>query len=163
MSWRTIEFRCIKYVDVIVIIALQLWIYWSLKGGEIMKIYFVTSNTPVIKLILEYFSHQAWHCHRANPGRGTLPYLGMIGRYHIDDARSCDFQSNWVPILRLDQIDPLFLQKKISLSLLHLVPEILGSKADQRHYHVYLTVFKKHFSSIFTLIVDPIDPHIHWC
>ncbi len=30
--------------------------------GQIMKIYFVTYNTPFIDLILEYISPQAWYC-----------------------------------------------------------------------------------------------------
>ncbi len=60
-----------------------------------------------------------------------------------------------------DPTDPIFLQKKISLSLSHVVPEILGPKVGlivTKMY--YLTVFK-HFVSIFSLIFNPIDPPFH--
>ncbi len=47
-------------------------------------------------------------------------------------------------------IDPLFLQKKIGLSLSHLVPEILGPKVGLIfHQNVFFTRFK-HFVSIFS-------------
>ncbi len=32
------------------------------EAGEIMKIYFVTYNTPVIDLLLEYISPRPWYC-----------------------------------------------------------------------------------------------------
>ncbi len=36
------------------------------------------------------------------------------------------FRSHWMPFyVQLDRIDPLFLQKKIGLSLSHLVPDII--------------------------------------
>ncbi len=47
--------------------------------------------------------------------------------------------------------------EKISLSLSHLVPEILVSKVSLISYQMYyLTVFK-HFILIFCLIFNPID------
>ncbi len=39
---------------------------------------------------------------------------------------------------KLDLIDPLFLQKKISLSLSHLVPEKRRSKIGQMFYQIVL-------------------------
>ncbi len=43
---------------------------------------------------------------------GVLSYLGMVGRFHGDDSRFCDCQSNLVPIVwcKVDLIDPSFLQ-----------------------------------------------------
>ncbi len=32
-------------------------------------------------------------------GRGVLPYLGMVGRFHGDDPHFCDYQSDLVPIV----------------------------------------------------------------
>ncbi len=90
--------------------------------------------------------------------QGVLPYLGIIGRFRGNDPRFGDFQSDYVPILHLcdilyeyictwrlvplpstyiliqditpqyNPIDPFCLQKKIGLSLSHLVLEILGPK-----------------------------------
>ncbi len=37
------------------------------------------------------------------PGR-VLPYLGMVGRFHGDDLRFGDFQSECVPIFYLNTI-----------------------------------------------------------
>ncbi len=34
----------------------------------------------------------------------VLPYLCMVGRFHADDPRFGDFQSDWVPILYLNTI-----------------------------------------------------------
>ncbi len=42
---------------------------------------------------------------------------GMVVRFHGDDHRFWDVQSNWIPILcQFDLNDPLFLQKKVTLS-----------------------------------------------
>ncbi len=73
------------------------------------------------------FIHAA-HAHFPRGG-GELPYLDMVGRFSGDDPRFGDFQSDWVPILYLITIrlTPLS-EEKISLSLSHLVPEILGPK-----------------------------------
>ncbi len=57
-------------------------------------------------------------------------------------------------------IDPLFLQK-ISLSLSHLLPEILGPKIGLIfHQNVLFNRFKVFYIN-FLLISDPIDPHFH--
>ncbi len=59
-------------------------------------------------------------CVCPSPGGGVLPYLGMVGRFSIPI---------WILILYLTQSDcPLFLQKKIGLSLSDLDPGILGPK-----------------------------------
>ncbi len=55
------------------------------------------------------------------PGEGTHIF-GHGGGFRNDDLHFWDILSNH------DLIDPLFLKKKISLSLSHLVPEILGAK-----------------------------------
>ncbi len=44
------------------------------EAGEVMKIYFVTYNTPVIDLILEYISPQPWYCPR------------VLGIYYLERA-----------------------------------------------------------------------------
>ncbi len=56
-------------------------------------------------------------------------------------------------------IDPLFLQKKICLSLSHLVLEILGPKIGQIFHHNVLFNRYKAFCINFPIIFDPIDPH----
>ncbi len=58
-----------------------------------------------------------------------------------------------------DLTDPYF-SRNIGLSLSHLAPKILGPKFDIIFYQNILTVFK-HFVSIFSLILDPIDPLYH--
>ncbi len=48
----------------------------------------------------------------------VLLYLGMVGRFCIDDPHFCDFQSDWVPILYPNHpIGPLFLQKNRFISI----------------------------------------------
>ncbi len=64
--------------------------------------------------------------HLNSPGGvGVLLYVGMVGRFPVDDLHFWD----WVPILYLNkiQLTPSF-NRKIGLSLSHLVPEILGPK-----------------------------------
>ncbi len=56
-------------------------------------------------------------------------------------------QSNWPPLSA----------EKITLSLSHLVPEILGPKISFFTKMYYLTDFK-HFVNIFSLIFNPIYP-----
>ncbi len=102
----------------------------------------------------------------------VLPYLGMVGRFCGDGPCFWVFRSDWVLILCITTIwfttsRSFFLQKKIGLCLLHLVPEIYGPKVDLifliKMY--YITVFK-HFVSIFSLnflftfslILDCFDP-----
>ncbi len=58
-----------------------------------------------------------------------------------------------------DLIDSLFLLKKISLSLSHLLPEILGSKFGLFvHQHVFNSFYAFSMVSIFSLVFDLIDP-----
>ncbi len=83
----------------------------------------------------------------------------MVGRFHGDDPHLFIFLIQLCPSFmpHHDRIDQLFLQKKIYLSLSHLVPEILYQKLVELCTKMYyLTVFK-HFV-IFSLILDPIDP-----
>ncbi len=47
------------------------------EASEIMKIYFVTYNTLVIDLILEYISPQLWYCPHAK-ALGQYQGLGLI-------------------------------------------------------------------------------------
>ncbi len=56
----------------------------------------------------------------------------MVCRFRGDDPHLLDLLFKLGPyfIPQHDFIGPLFLQKKISLSLSHLVPEILGPKVD---------------------------------
>ncbi len=49
-------------------------------------------------------------------GRGVLPYLGMVGRFHGDDPHFCDWWSDLVPIV---WCNPLFRQKK-SVCIYHI-------------------------------------------
>ncbi len=89
---------------------------------------------------------------------GGTPILGMIGRFHSDDPCYWDFQSEWVPILYLNII---FLQKKIGLSLSHVVPEILRPKVGLIFHK---SVFFLQILSIcinFSIIFDPIDLLFH--
>ncbi len=60
-----------------------------------------------------------------------------------------------------DLIDSLVLQNKISLSLSHVVPEILGPKVGLFLTKMYYLAVFKHFVSIFFFIFDPIDPLFH--
>ncbi len=60
--------------------------------------------------------------------------------------------------IQLDLIDPIFLQKKIGLSLSHLVPEVIWPKVGL-HFHKNLSF--DHFEAfvpIFSLIFDLINP-----
>ncbi len=57
--------------------------------------------------------------HLNSPGGvGVLLYVGMVGRFPVDDLHFWDFQSDWVPILYLNkiQLTPSF-NRKIGLSL----------------------------------------------
>ncbi len=67
------------------------------------------------------------HCLDHTP-RWILPYFGMVGRFRGDGPHFLNFQSDWVPILYLNPFQLTSLQKKIGLSLSHLVLEILGPK-----------------------------------
>ncbi len=73
----------------------------------------------------------------------TLPYLGMVGKFRCDDPPFWEFSIRLGPyfIPQQNLIDTLFLQKKIGLSLSHLVPEILGPKIGQFfHQNVFLKI-----------------------
>ncbi len=48
------------------------------EAGEITKIYFVTYNTPVIDLILEYISPRPLYCPRA---KALVQYQGLGSIY----------------------------------------------------------------------------------
>ncbi len=101
-------------------------------------------------------------CPKRGGGRGVLPYLGMIGRFCGDDPRFGDFQSQWVPILYLNTIRLTPLSAEIiGLSLLHLVPEILGPKVGEMFDQNVLFNRCKAFCINFPLIFDPIDPLFH--
>ncbi len=52
--------------------------------------------------------------------------------------------------------------EKISLSLSHLVPEILRPKVGLFFTKMYYLTDFKHFVSIFSLICNPIDLLFHW-
>ncbi len=57
----------------------------------------------------------------------VLPYLGMVGRFCIDDPIFVIFNLIGSPCYTLTQSDcPPLSAEKIGLSLSHLVPEILG-------------------------------------
>ncbi len=78
------------------------------------------------------------------------PHLDITGRFRGGEPCFGDFQSNWIPILYPNtiQLIPSFCRKN-GLSLLHLVPEILGPKVGLIFFTkmYYLTDFK-HFVSI---------------
>ncbi len=59
---------------------------------------------------------------------------------------------------QLDRIGPLFLLKKIRLSLSHLVSEILWPTLGQIFHQMYYLTIIKYFASIYSLIYDPVDP-----
>ncbi len=62
-------------------------------------------------------------------GGGVLAYLGMLGRFRIDDPLLGDCQSDWVLILYHNTIRlTISFCRKICLFLSHLVSEILGPK-----------------------------------
>ncbi len=63
----------------------------------------------------------------------VLPYLGMVGTLRGVDPPFWGFPIRLGPyfIPQHNSVDPFFLQKKIGLSLSHLVPEILGPKVGQ--------------------------------
>ncbi len=71
---------------------------------------------------------------------GCTRILGMVGRLCGDDPcflrlliQLCSYSMS-----QLDLIDPLVLQKKISLFLSHLVPEMLGPKFGQMFHQKVL-------------------------
>ncbi len=64
-------------------------------------------------------------------GWEVLPYLGMVGTLHGDDAHFWDVRFNWFPILNLNSIWLMpSLWRKNCCFLYHLVPKILGPKSD---------------------------------
>ncbi len=67
----------------------------------------------------------------------------MVGRFCGDDPHFGDFQSDWVPFLYLNTIRLTpFSAENISLSLSHLVPEILRPKVGLFHQNAHSNRFK---------------------
>ncbi len=87
-------------------------------------------------------------------GREVLPWWPPCWGFSIRLGPYCIPQHN--------PIGPLFLQKKIGLSLLHLVPEMLGPKMDLIfHQNVFCIKFLLDFRSNwppFSLMIDLSDP-----
>ncbi len=118
-------------------------------------------NDKILELDLKQISHEteipcpSMGVHRC----GYTHTCCMLGRFCGDDPQIFLFSIRLGPyfIPQHNQIDPLLLQKKISLSLSYLVPDTLGLLFTKMYY---LTDFK-HFASIFILIFNPIDPLFH--
>ncbi len=88
--------------------------------------------------------------HYMPPGWGRiLPYLGIVGKFDGDDPHFFKFLIQLGPyfIPQHHPIDPFFLQKKIGLSLSHLVPEILGPTVGLIFYTKSLYQFTLNFRS----------------
>ncbi len=77
----------------------------------------------------------------------------VLGIYYLIESPFCTTaQSDWPPLY----------VEKISLSLSHLVPEILGPNVALIFTKIYYLTDFKHFASIFSLIFDPIEPPFQW-
>ncbi len=107
--------------------------------------------------------HQNSYSSRACTPWLVLPYLGMVGRFRCDDPHFGDFQSDWVHFYtQHSPTDPLVLQKKIWLSLSHLVPEILAPKVSLIfHQNVLFNRFWSFYINFF-LHFQFKWPPFHW-
>ncbi len=116
-----------------------------------------------------------WHtcCKLIQLKQGWSPGVGMVGRFRGDDPRFWDFQSDWVSFLYLNTIwlTPSFCIN-ISLSLSHLIQEILGPKIGLFfHQNVLFDRFKTFCIKFlldfqinwppFSLILDFLTPHLY--
>ncbi len=91
--------------------------HWG--GGSLFKYYWQNMGTPPrigkIWVLPQWGLAPGW----------VLPYMGMVGDFVVLGIFN-KIESYFIP--QHNPIDIFFLQKKISLSLSHLVPEILGLK-----------------------------------
>ncbi len=103
-------------------------------------------------------------------GRGAMLYLDMVRNFHVDDLELQHFQVPLVPyfMLNLNLIDPLFLQKKMGLSM-KFIPKI-GQTFHKNliqltTFFIVFRYFKTRFDktldmigSIFSLQPPTLDP-----
>ncbi len=111
------------------------WTFYTyILTGHVICLHTTNYSIFNIQDFIYWLCISIWDCF--GPGR----YLGMVGMFYSDDPCFWDFLSEWVRILCLitTWLTPSFCGK-ISLSLSHLVPEILGPKVGLicRQYVLY--------------------------
>ncbi len=128
ISFKALQYSCTLAPYWVLVDNMELYWIWYCFSSQ-MRVWQNNSfkNSTLSVSPTESLIHQS--IFPGGGGGGVLLYLGMVGRFRSDDPLFCNFRSDWVPMLWLNQIRwPPLSAEKLSLSISHLVPEILGHK-----------------------------------